>query len=369
MSETERFMYRAVNSFFQAREAERYMQMKWKFQQIEPAVARGTFREEYMDSPEWDAEIKYDGDRRIAQIMDGRVRFTGRKKSKKDDLYVEKTDNVPHLAEPVLIRAEGLVLHPPMHSRLQALEGTVLDGEIVTPDSFLCDSGGRSKHVTSIMGSHPAEALRKQRERGFLEYVVFDCLYHEGVDVRGLARDARRTLASKVVARWGNPGVRMAERLPEQVTAQQWLDHLWDHGEEGIILKRRAAPYGDRQAWVKRKTVINADAFIVGYEQAKAQSKKADGTTSATRYAEQGWIGALRVAQYRDGELWECASVSGMDDELRAAISENPKKYLKLVVELKANAREPSGRFRHPQFVRFRDDKAPADCVYSQDET
>ena len=40
-----------------------------KLLQIEPQSARGTFNESMWDDPEWVAEEKYDGDRRIAQFV------------------------------------------------------------------------------------------------------------------------------------------------------------------------------------------------------------------------------------------------------------------------------------------------------------
>jgi len=108
----------------------------------------------------------------------------------------------------------------------------------------------------------------------------------------------------------------------------------------------------------------------MGYEEPKAVSRKVTGTDSATKFWERGLIGSVRVGQYapRFG-LVEVATVSGMTDELREELSRNKRRYLGKVVEIKANGREPSGRFRHPQFVRFRADKRPEECVVAMNET
>ncbi len=355
----------------------------WRFREVEPEPARGRFREELMTDPAWDAEVKYDGDRRVAQFCDDLVvRFTGRRRSVRDGRLVEKTMNLPHLALSTVnlttlravsgrLRAEQRVASEDARllTRVHSLAGTVLDGEVVVaPHTPGLDRGGRSKHVTSIIGSLPGEALTKQVERGWLRYVVFDCLWFRGADLRTRTRDERRGWAHEAVRVWANPYAELAETCPDTRNKRAWLDELWERGEEGIILKRRAGAYARRE-WVKVKSVLEADCIITGYEEARAESKKVDGTISVTKFAERGWMGALVCSQYRDGRLWECASVSGMDDALREEVSLNRKKFLGRVVTLKANAREPSGRFRHPQFLRFRNDKDPRDCQYHEEET
>jgi hypothetical protein len=112
------------------------------FQQIHPPRAGGKFREELLADPEWWAEEKFDGDRRICQFLPEAARFTGRVVSKKDGLLVEKTGNLPHLA----------MARP-------ALVGTVLDGEIVC-----ADPRARSRDVTSpSWGARPPSRSRSSR--------------------------------------------------------------------------------------------------------------------------------------------------------------------------------------------------------------
>jgi ATP-dependent DNA ligase len=337
--------------------------MKWEFKQIAPAVARGSFNPSMLSDSAYSAEIKLDGDRRIAQFCGSVVRFTGRTLSKKDNLYVEKTDNVPHLALGTPGKRSERII--------KELTGCVLDGEmIVEPGSIPeLDRGGRSKHTTSIMGSAPDVAIAKQEERGWLRYVVFDCLYYSGEDVRGAPQHHRRQQAADIVRRWANPYVTLSEECPDSTDKAAWLTQLYEAGEEGMILKNVNAEYGDRSAWVKVKRQMTVDAFIVGFDDPKQESKKKDGSVGITRLAERGLIGALRLAQIRDDEKWECATVSGMDDALREEISRNPEAFIGHVVEIEANGREPSGRFRHPRFNRFRPDKRPADCVYNPEES
>lgn len=314
----------------------------YKFQQLAPTPARGKFDPKLYNDENWYAEEKYDGDRRIAQFIDGRVRFTGRRISDVDGLYVEKTENLPHLN---------------IYDTDTVLEGTVLDGEIICPWE-----GARSKDVTSIMGSKPELAIKKQKERGYLAYRVFDCLFLEGEDVRKAPLHVRRSYAATAVELWANKHVELARRV--QKDKEGFVLEIWERGGEGVILKHRDSKYHEEKLWVKVKKENTEDVVIIGYEDAKEESTKVSGKTSATKYHLKGWVGAVRFGQYVDGELVDCGKCSGMTDELREELSKNKKKYLGRVVEILANEREPTGRFRHPRWVRFRDDKNPKECVW-----
>lgn len=334
---------------------------KWKFQQIEPQPARGTFLDDMWDSSLWVAEEKYDGDRRIAQFCDGIVRFTGRRKSVKDGLFVEKTDNIPHLSG-------NKIRKPP-----SSLDGTVLDGEMVinvaNMPGLLVDEG-RSKFVTSIMGSAPNEAISKQLAKGWLEYVVFDCLFYQGKDWRKEPLAERRYRAASAIEKWGNKYVHLADR--KMTFKRQFYNEITGRGGEGIILKHLGAPYGDRTAWVKVKKSATADVVIMGFKDAKETSvKKGDVRATQTKYAKAGLIGAIICGQYdSSGKLVEVASISGMDDAVRAELTTGGlRAYRGLVIEIEHNGTEPTGRFRHPRFKRFRYDKQAMDCVMRPDES
>lgn len=322
-----------------------------EFMQLEPCPARGKYTDSLMDSPDWYAEEKYDGDRRIAQFVGGQVRFTGRRISVKDGLYVEKTANIPQLSG----------------QYRPALQGTVLDGEMVVPDGFQTDSGGKSKYVTSIMGSLPAEAIAKQKERGWLVYRVFDILWYKGEDVRAKPYTERRALMLKAVAEWG-----CLYALPATATNKNkaaFLKGVYDNGGEGIILKHRASIYGEKKRWVKVKGEITLDCVIMGYDAPEKESEKVDGSVSVTKFHANGWIGAIQFGQYKDGKLTQMGTASGMDEATRIKLSgKGGAKYVGQVITIVCNGREPTGACRHPRFKGFRDDKQAADCVYYPEE-
>ena len=327
--------------------------MKWTFKQIKPQKARGVLKESMWTDENWVAQRKYDGDRRIAQFCDGIVRFTGTRESVDGTGFVEKTANLPHLQPGTLIVRDGL------RGKLARLEGTVLDGEMVPPPGTKIKGGG-SKYVTSIMGSSPEEAVRKQQERGWLHYMVFDCLWYKGRDVQSEPFYKRRAWAAQAILEWRNPYASTV--MSVLMEKKKYFEGLVAEGGEGVILKHLDHTYGDEKLWVKVKAEWTADVVIMGFEEGKG------------KYA--GNVGAIVFGQYvpRHGHpeslaLMRMGTCSGVTDQMRDSFYRHGKKYLGRVMEIKHNGREPTGAFRHPRWSRFRDDKNPFDCVYRKDET
>ncbi len=329
--------------------------MTWKFQQIKPQKARGKLDPDMWTDPNWVGEVKYDGDRRIAQFCSmGAVRFTGTRESVDGTGFVEKTGNLPHLsgaAEPYAKR-----------STLVALTGTVLDGEIVAPWAKKLP-GGKSKYVTSIMGSDPERAIELQKRHGWLEYMVFDCLWYKGTDVRGESLERRRVYVLDALGTWKNKYATQAEQIRGS-NKEKYFQTLLKQGEEGVVLKRLDHTYGDEKLWVKVKGTWTADVVVTGFEPGKG------------KYV--GSVGAIKFSQYvytrppgtkSQVELIEYGTCRGFTDALMNQMTMNPKKYVGKVIEIQHFGREPTGAFRSPQFKRFRDDKNSKDCVYDPEET
>ena len=74
-------------------------------------------------------------------------------------------------------------------------------------------------------------------------------------------------------------------------------------------------------------------------------------------------MGALRIGQYIKNEIVEVANISGMTDEQRTYFSENIKTLNGQTIEFEAQEKTKK-RYRHPRFVRFRNDKSPLDCKF-----
>lgn len=115
---------------------------------------------------------------------------------------------------------------------------------------------------------------------------------------------------------------------------------------EGYVLK--AANY---HKWYKIKPVKTVDAVVTGIAGGKGKY--------------EGMCGALLCSVYdAHMNLVEVCACSGMTDIERAAIDMSD---VGRVVEVKYQEVLTHGRLRHPNFVRWREDKRPSECTISQD--
>lgn len=242
---------------------------------------------------------------------------------------------------------------------------TVLDGELSTADDDFT-------HVASVMKSLPERARQLQEDTGkYLEYVVFDVLWWDGVDVRGLTQRQRRDiLLNNMPTKMNFVGISHAHPLSRE-TVLEWQAS----GCEGAILKNVNAPYisGKRpvDTWVKIKAVTDADVVVMGF------------TDGQGKYA--GQVGAIQFGQMRDCD-GQCGNVlgrfdcsagcrgsarrmvlrgqcSGMTDVLRKDITLYPGNYIGRVMVIHHMGIQRDG-FRHPQFKWFRADKSPESCEW-----
>lgn len=171
-----------------------------------------TLTEERFSDPKWIFERKWDGIRCIAYRTDeGRVSLRSR-----NDLPLERA-------------------YPEVAEALAAQSGTslVLDGEIVAFD------GRRTsfERLQGRSGIHDPDLARRSGIAVF--YYVFDVLYADGTDVRGLPlRDRKRLLRN--VARFADPLRLTAHR---NTAGEEEYRKACARGDEGVIAKRADSPY------------------------------------------------------------------------------------------------------------------------------
>ena len=113
-------------------------------------------------------------------------------------------------------------------------------------------------------------------------------------------------------------------------------------GWEGVVLKDIDAPYyqGKRsKAWIKLKGSETYDCPIVGFVPGKGRF---DGAAGALLINYLGTVVAVG---------------SGLSDELRLAISDQPHLYIGKVAEVQCQEITPNGSMRHPTLVKIRWDK------------
>ena len=274
----------------------------------------------------WWAEEKYDGARYLAHVHKEITYFTGRRISKKTGILVDKTYNVPHLYQAMTI---------------PSLEGTIFDGEITYPGSMV-------NSVTSVMGCTPDNAKARQIEIGYISYIMFDVIAYKGQDIRTWSQETRRTLLTDIYMNHfkDHPSIHISMLHVCKLIPQLW-DTIMQQGGEGIVIKDREAPYG--KGWVKVKKVLEDSVIVTGF------------TAGNGKYT--GLIGAIQFGQYEDGVLITFGKCSGIDDSTRQWLTDRQEQIIGKVFDIKFQERFPSGKFREPRFLRWRDDLAPEDIA------
>ena len=174
----------------------------------------------------------------------------------------------------------------------------------------------------------------------------------------------------------GIAGLELTPVVYDAAGARQWL-----RDEEGVIAKELGCAYlpGERRGMVKVKRVRTIDAVVIGWRPGKAENT----------------VGAIILGLYGDdGRLREVGHSSGFTAKRKRELVDELKPYEtgergsgdpsrwtagrdlewvalrpELVVEITYD-HVSDGRIRHgTKVVRWRDDKAPADCKLEQLES
>jgi bifunctional non-homologous end joining protein LigD len=210
------------------------------------------------------------------------------------------------------------------------------------------------------------EATGMWEERGVeAGYHLFDVLWLDGADLTGQPLEARRAELARLPL---EPPLFLVQRLDE---AQPW-QRACAEGWEGVIAKRRDAPYEHRRsrAWLKMKCEAGQELVIGGFTDPQRS---------------RVGLGALLVGYYDGDDFVFAGKVgTGLDTrlllDLRARLSALelaappftratglPRARVhwvrpELVVEVAFMEWTGHGKLRHPRLVRLRDDK-PARAV------
>jgi bifunctional non-homologous end joining protein LigD len=276
----------------------------------------------------WVYEEKYDGIRIIAEKDGRRVRLITRN-------LIDRTADFPEVAAAI--------------AKLSA-PTLVLDGEIV-----VFDAKGISRF--QLFG---ADTRRRP------VYVVFDCLFARGRDLRARPLAERRAVLEKEARPGG--ALQLARRLAGD--GFKAFEAARARGLEGIVAKDAASTYetGKRSpAWRKVKVRAEEEFVIGGYT-------APDGS--------RAHFGAILIGAYEDGKLRYAGKVGTgftsttlVDLAQRFARLQRPSSpfvdaprmrdatWLEptLVAQIGFMEKTGDGRLRHPVFLGLRDDKSAAE--------
>jgi DNA ligase D-like protein (predicted ligase) len=293
---------------------------------VQPMLA--TLVAEPFHRTDWEYEEKYDGDRILAYKEGKRVRLLSRNGK-------DRTERFPKIEQSIRdLRPERLLL----------------DGEMVVFDR---------RQVSRFQ--------LLQQGRGEAVYVVFDCLYCAGQDLRDEPLSRRRAVLERTVG--GGPLLQVSRRLAG--TGLQAYRVAKRRGYEGLVAKDLSSPYvgGRSQYWLKVKVHQEDEFLICGYSKPSGSRK---------------YFGALLLGAYEGRELRYVGKVgTGFDGKtlaalhkrfqplqrLRPALTDPPReaglRFLspRLIAQISFQEWTAHRKLRHPVFLGLRADKRPREVV------
>ncbi len=240
----------------------------------------------------------------------------------------------------------------------------VLDGELV-----IRDADGQIEFDALQSRIHPAESritlLSKEIPAGL---VAFDLLAEGDESLLEVPFGERRERLERLL---DATSVETSVLSRDTEQAEEWLRRT-----EGTMAKQLDAPYipGKRKGMAKVKRERTIDCVVMGWRPGK----------------EEGTVGSLILGLYDDGELRSVGHISGFSQETKRSLrtllepletgdsgTAEPSRWTggrdlewvalrpELVIEIGYD-HAAAGRIRHGgRFHRFRDDKAPEECLYS----
>ena len=283
---------------------------------------------EPFDRPGWVYEEKYDGDRILAYKEEGRVRLLSRNGK-------DRTANFPRIAAAIRTLQPVTLL---------------LDGEVV-----VLDKKGVS-HFQLL-----------QQDKGEPVYAVFDCLFHEGKDLRREPLSMRRDVMERSI---GLSKVLLPSRrlAINGIEAFQVAKH---QGYEGLVAKDLSAPYVEARStkWLKVKVHQEDEFVIAGYTKPVGSRQH---------------FGALLLGAFDKGKLHYVGKVgTGFDQKTLAALYRKFQPFVRsqpalwdpprqkgvvflaprLIAQISFQEWTADKKLRQPVFLGLRDDKRPQDVL------
>lgn len=131
-----------------------------------------------------------------------------------------------------------------------------------------------------------------------------------------------------------------------------WLKNTWEQNPdfEGVVLKDSQARLGKDMDACKIKRTFTEEYVVMGISEGQGSFA--------------GMMGALQGGQYVNGKLTPICSVGGgFTKKVRRQIWEDQERYMGKVFEAYGKARFDGGALRHPNFLRWRWDKLPEQCI------
>lgn len=300
-----------------------------------------TLTKDRFSDPEWLFERKLDGERLLAFRDRAGMRLLTR-----NDRDV--TGTFPEVAEAL---------------RVQSAAEFVVDGEVV---AFRDGRTSFSMLQQRLGVAHPPASLVEDFP---VFYYIFDVLFADGQDLRGLPQRERKERLHALLdfsdpLRYTEHRVGDGEAFYRQACVDGW---------EGLIAKRADAPYaaGRTRNWLKFKCIAGQEFVIGGYTDPQGSRQglgallvgyyDADGRLNYAGKVGTGFSAAsLRLLHESLSALERDTSPFATGKPLRAGVHwAEPR----MVAQIGFAEWTTDGLLRQPRFEGLRDDKDPAEVV------
>jgi len=266
----------------------------------------------------------------------------------------------------------------------------VIDGEIVIPTTHGLDFDALQLRL------HPAASRVAKLAKDIPSaFVAFDVLALDGQDVRARPQSERRTLLERALANVDSP-IHVTPMTRDRVEAADWLSRFEGAGLDGVMAKPENGTYEPgKRAMFKVKHARTADCVVAGFRWHKNGPGTLIGSLLLGLYDDRdrlhhvGVTSAFNMDRRRalaseleplrdralDHHPWrEWADAMGDGTRMPGGqsrwsagkdLSWEPLR-IERVCEVKYDHMQ-GDRFRHAAiFLRWRFEKAPADCRYDQ---
>ncbi|HEV8286272.1 MAG TPA: DNA ligase D [Chitinophagaceae bacterium] len=290
-----------------------------------------TLVDEAFDGEDWLFEIKWDGYRAIASILNNKVELYSRNNISFNKRYPEVVNALSEWSVNAVIDGEVVALDEHGHSKFQYLQNWLRD------------------------------------QQGSLVYYVFDILWLEGYDLTQLSLIQRKNILQQVIP--VNDIVRYSDHIEKN--GIHFFEAAKEKDLEGIIAKNKKSTYETdtrSKSWLKIKTTFRQEAVIVGFTEPSGS---------------RPYFGALVLGIYEDGKLEYAGHTgSGFNQKLlkdvwtklqpliinECPLDIRPKTRMpatwikpKLVCEIKFQEWTQDHIMRVPVFMGLRTDKKPTE--------
>ncbi len=302
-----------------------------KFQHFIKPMLAGISKNSF-DDKDWIFEIKWDGYRAVAEI-------------KKETRMYSRNGLDFSQRFPSIYKALGTIKH-----------NCVIDGEIVLLNEKNVPDFQKLQHYETNL-QYP------------IVYYVFDLLELDGKSTLSLPLIDRKKLLKKLLPKTKNSIIRYCDHVDTE--GNSFLAKAKEMGLEGIIAKLKSGEYkkGLRsKEWLKIKNIQTTEVVIAGYTEPRGGRKHFGSLILASKKGNKWQFRGHAGTGFSNETLSELKKIMKpyiIDDspfDTKVDINDTPT-WLKpeLVADIAYTEVTKDGLFRHPVFLRLRDEKKAAE--------